>query len=183
MSKTEVQVHAEEHGARVSMPETIGESFDGPSLADSLKGVKAIVFDFDRVSLVTSFGIREWVRFLKLLPDEAYYCFARCPAMVVAQLNTIAGFAGRGEVVSIYLPYVCPRCGDRSELLLDLSREKQGPLRYPRVTCARCEVESELDDSPDVYLSYVSKRPRPSPKSGAVPLLATLRARRGKSSV
>jgi hypothetical protein len=183
LTQAEVIDHAE--GARVVLPEVLGENFDGNSLAQSLASKPVIVFDFDRVGLITSYGIREWVRFLKMLPDSSYYCFVRCTPAVVTQLNAITTFPGRGEVLSIYLPYVCPECDERSELLLDVQHEQERlvQLRYPRMSCSRCEIESELDEVPEVYFSYVSKCAKPSPREPALAMMASAKGRRGKSAV
>jgi hypothetical protein len=166
-------VRSNELGSWVVLPEIMGESFDGPGIRRELEGARTIVFDCERISRITSFGIREWIRFLRTIPEDSYYCFVRCPPIVVAQLNATAGITGRGEVLSIYLPYVCPSCNDRKELLVDVAREKERgeEVRYPRMSCERCEIPSELDELPEIYLSWVSKHPRPMPPLDAIQLI------------
>jgi hypothetical protein len=172
-SANEFSVRRDELGAWVLLPQEISETFDGPRLSSELEGSNVILFDWSRTHRITSFGVREWMRFLRSLPAESYYGFVRCTPMVVAQINTIGSFVGRGEVLSLYLPYECPKCGDRADLLLDITLEKQQSeeVRCPRLDCDRCGIASDLEEPPEVYLSHVSRQPCPSPPPAAVAVL------------
>jgi serine/threonine protein kinase len=167
--------------AIVTLPPVLDDRFNERTLIEELDGMQHIIFDFDRVQRITSFGVREWVRFLKVLPQNAYYCFIRCHPSMVSQLNFIHDFGGRGELLSLYTPYECPRCHEKMELLIDVSREKQridsGELTP--LQCARCRIDAELDDLPDLYFAHVKRRPKPSPPQAVVELLPGSVAQRG----
>jgi serine/threonine protein kinase len=155
----------------ITLPVAIDERFE-PDVS-ALAKKTAIVFDFDRVRRVTSFGVREWVRFLKQLPSKSYYCFIKCHAMVVSQLNFLTDFSGRGEVLSLFAPYECMNCGDRVELLIDVVKQKPmlDALDLPSLRCPRCLVESQLDEPPEIYFDYVIKSPAPRPPAAVLELL------------
>jgi serine/threonine protein kinase len=163
-----------ELGAIVTLPQLLDERFGDSDLAPSLAKVSPIVFDFDRVQRITSFGVREWIRLLRTLAPRGYYCFIRCHPVSVAQFNVIEDFAGRGEMLSLYVPYECPQCHEKTELLVDVQREKSrlAALELPPLQCARCRVDAELDDFPELYFQYVAKRPRPAPPPAVLELIS-----------
>src|SRR4051812_30209761 len=86
----------------------IDERFDGTAFVAAARG--AVIVDLGGVDRVTSYGIREWVNALKRM-ECSYLGFVRCRPLVVAQLNMVKGFAGRGEVLSVFAPYRCSGCG------------------------------------------------------------------------
>jgi hypothetical protein len=157
----------------VVMPDVINERFDGAALGEELQDARAIVFDLDRVELVTSYGIRQWIRMIGSLPPEPYYCFIRGRPAAVAQFNLVPGFAGRGELLSIFVPYSCPRCSGTSELLVDVEADKDllDSMSAPPIQCARCRVDAELEDVPEVYFTFVANAPRPSPPGPVAALI------------
>jgi serine/threonine protein kinase len=180
-----ISVREYEEGAIVALPSMFDEYFDGAGLAQRLSEYPTIVFDFDRVRRMSSHGIREWMHFLQALPTHTYYCFVRCHPHVVAQFNVLAHFGERGELVSLYLPYVCPQCDDKIELLVDVRREKErfDRMEHPPLQCARCRIDSELDDLPEIYFMYVASRPRPAPPEQAAALLEGLTPRRTREQM
>src|SRR4051812_22516477 len=104
-------------GTLIKLSGTIDERFNRAELVDAGRGL--VVLDLDEVTRITSYGVREWMRALGDL-DAHYIGLVRCRPAIVAQLNMVAGFAGRGEVLSVYAPYVCPKCGKNFEVLLDI---------------------------------------------------------------
>jgi serine/threonine protein kinase/anti-anti-sigma regulatory factor len=151
-------------GVVAVLPERIDENFGGPEVVGALQE-GPIVFDFEHVRYITSSGVRWWIRFLKSLPTEDYYCFIRCRPAVVAQFNSIAGFGGRGELLSFYVSYECPSCEEQMELLMDVMIEKPriDALELPPLQCAKCRVDADFEEPPEVYFHHVSTKPRPSP--------------------
>jgi hypothetical protein len=160
-----MKIQTEGRVTKVSLGDVIDEKLDGPALAEAIAGAEVVIFDLDRVKRITSLGIKGWIGFLKLLPDSLYYCFVRCRPNIVTQFNCVDGFEGRGELVSLYLPYACPRCGERHELLVDVAAEKDRLAKFlgPPLQCSRCQVEEEIEDVPEVYLAFASKCKKPSP--------------------
>src|SRR5688572_29185195 len=83
-------------GARVALEGTIEADFDPADVAE-VHG--CLVLDLDGVTRITSFGVREWIRFLKASQaDEVVFLNAH--AGMVAQFNLVSGFAGRGVLAS-----------------------------------------------------------------------------------
>ena len=62
----------------------------------------------------------------------------------------VSGFAGGGELISMYMPYVCDECDHEEQVLTDLrisyaEVQKGDPPGRP---CASCGAEMEFDDIP-----------------------------------
>ena len=153
-------------GAGVRLVEISGilnETFDGPASMEALaRAPGPVVFDLAGVRRITSYGVRQWIEGLKRL-DQLSYFFVRCRPSLVAQFNMIAGFGGHGQLVSLYLPYNCPRCGGDSEHLLDLRQHHAVALtgEVPERACQACDQPSEFDDEPTSYLSFAAEVPPP----------------------
>jgi anti-anti-sigma regulatory factor len=169
-------------GALVTLPAVIDERFGDNGLVKTLASRKVIVFDFEKVQRITSFGVREWVRFLKDLPESSYYCFVRCHPIAMAQFNVITGFSGRGEILSLYVPYECPGCEEHTELLIDVQREKANleAFELAPIQCLRCNKDSQLEDPPEVYFHHVIKKPIPNPPRAALELIGANTTRETK---
>src|SRR5437899_411296 len=99
-----IEHHRTAGGALLRLSGTIDETLDRPLLTQGNDGV--IVLDLEGVTRVTSYGVREWINALSMLPAQ-YLAFVNCHPSVVSQFNMVQGFAGRGQLVSLYLPYAC----------------------------------------------------------------------------
>jgi eukaryotic-like serine/threonine-protein kinase len=121
-----------------------------------------IVFDLDQVRRITSIGVRQWVDGLARLQGIEYF-FIRCRTALMMQFNMIASFGGNGHLLTVYLPYVCPRCGGETEHLLDLRHEHDRVLegKVPEHSCDACGMPTDFDDDPESYFAYVADTPPP----------------------
>ena len=157
-------------GSLVSIKGHIDETFQIDELASGTYGI--LVVNLDGVQRITSFGIREWITALQRLRAD-YYCFINCPPSIVAQLNLVSGFSGKGEVISFHAPYLCRQCNTTASKLLDLRRADHqqvvASLEPPPLSCPSCGEEAEFDDLPELYFQYFRSAPLPNP-----PALATL---------
>ncbi len=149
-------------GTLVVLRGEIDDSLDVGALAGGLTG--AVVFDLDEVRRITSYGVREWMRALKQL-TAAYVGFINVRPALVSQFNMVAGFAGNGEILSLYLPYLCEWCDSEQERLLDLTRDHAVATagEAPKHKCSTCQAEMEFDDIPESYFAFVGSRAVPSP--------------------
>jgi serine/threonine protein kinase len=160
-------------GVVVTLPAVIDDQFDDASMSAALTAKGPIVFDFDRVVRITSFGCREWIRFIRRMGPGRYYAFIRCHAPVMTQFNTIQGFSGKGELLSFYVPHECAQCGERKELLVDVLRDRARveAKELPPLQCTRCRVAAELEEAPEIYFLYVLSAKPPAPPSTVLRLI------------
>ncbi|HVE81782.1 MAG TPA: FIST C-terminal domain-containing protein, partial [Myxococcales bacterium] len=139
----------------VSFAGRLSESFQGARAAAELGGT--VVMDLSGITRVTSFGVREWLQMLQESESrvEALY-LARCSEAVSNQLTMIRRFAGKGQVVSFYAPYLCSGCGTAFAALLDCVKDAEAikAERPPDATCPRCAKPGVFDDDPRTYLTF-----------------------------
>jgi tRNA A-37 threonylcarbamoyl transferase component Bud32 len=155
-------------GARVvRISGEINEKFD-PRWITQGPAASVVVFDLDQLVRISSFGVSQWVLALEGLTAD-YYCFVRVRPAIVDQFNMVRAFAQRGELVSLYAPFRCPRCDEVISVLIDLRRDFAllEALDFPPVDCARCRETAELDELPDLYFWYVRSMPPPQPPPAA----------------
>src|SRR5690606_19170358 len=135
----------------------IDENADFSELRRQLKG--AVVFKLGEIRRINSCGVREWVNFVRELPEVGELTFTHCSPAIITQLNMIYNFRGSAAVRSFYAPYICESCNLEEEKLLDVATHfPNGEIdRVPDFTCAKCGEQMEFDDLPDRYLSFLSE--------------------------
>jgi hypothetical protein len=138
----------------------VNENADFSELKRALRGDVTLVLE--GVTRVNSCGVREWVNFVRALPDVQRLRFARCSPTVVLQLNTIYNFRGGARVVSFLAPYVCEGCHHDEYKLLDVDEYFPDPKRPlpPAFRCERCGGAMVFDELPERYFSFLSEEPR-----------------------
>jgi hypothetical protein len=151
---------------------TLDETFD-PAMISDLSG--CVLIDFDQITRVTSFGVRGWTRAMRQLAVD-YLAFINVRPVALTHFNIVAGFGGRGEILSFHAPYRCQTCNGEAELLIETRDQYEALVRgvLPVVPCAACGSQSEVDEYAPQYLAAVVNQPRPAPPTSAVDALAEL---------
>ena len=113
---------------------------------------KEYVFDFDKVTMINSCGIREWINFLKGLGDVKTI-YRRCPQIIVEQMNITEGLlGGKRAVESFYAPYYCEKTDVEKKVLLKASDITKG--KAPSVKNDQGE-EMEFDAIEEQYFGFL----------------------------
>lgn len=133
----------------------IDENADFVELRRKLRG--AVAFQLAEVRRINSCGVREWVNFVRDLPHVTDLSFSHCSPAIVTQLNMIYNFRGSARIRSFYAPYVCERCGQEEEKLVDVPAPGSGRHELPSFACAQCGATMEFDDLPERYLSFLAE--------------------------
>jgi hypothetical protein len=135
----------------------IDENADFSELRRQLKG--AVVFKLGDVRRINSCGVREWVNFVRDLPDVGELVFTHCSPAIVTQLNMIYNFRGAASVRSFFAPYICDSCNREEEKLLDVATHfpSKEVDRVPAFSCEKCGEPMEFDDLPERYLSFLTE--------------------------
>jgi len=90
-NRLEVRKVVEDKIMALQLDGIIDESFSGKQLAEGLKDT--LIVDLSGVRRISSFGIREWLEFLKLAQNKSeniYYI--KCPSRLIDQFNMVANF-------------------------------------------------------------------------------------------
>jgi hypothetical protein len=135
------------------------ETADLRELAGSLQG--AVALDLGGIRRINSAGVREWIEFVRNLPEVTELRLVGCSKVSVAQLNIIDNFRGPARVESFWAPYCCQWCGNEREILLEAKQATGVRPRLPTappVVCA-CGQVMELDELPDRYFLFLADQP------------------------
>lgn len=117
---------------------------------------KTIVFDFDKVSMINSCGIREWIKFLEKLPEAIHIVYKNCPQIIIEQINMVHGFFRKGaSIESFYAPYYCEECGKEHKAPLKAEQVKN--RKAPKIDCPVCGKEMDFDAIEAQYFSFLGK--------------------------
>lgn len=135
----------------------IDENADFSELRRQLRG--SVVFRLQGIKRINSCGLREWVNFVRDLPNVTDLVFSHCSPAIVTQLSMIYNFRGGATVRSFFAPYVCDSCNTEEERLLDVDTHfPNGRISAPpEFVCERCHKPLEFDDLPERYLSFLSE--------------------------
>ena len=117
---------------------------------------KQVVIDLGGIRRINSCGVREWVDFLKVLPQQSEITYERCPPPMMLQVNTVAHFLGDGKLTNFIAPYFCPKCSTGVDIVLDT--HKDFPDRQPNVpprNCPTCSTELLFDDIAESYFAFL----------------------------
>lgn len=149
------QIEQGPDGTVVKFVGEIDENADFTELRHRLEG--AVTFHLGGIRRINSCGVREWVNFVRDLPEVTKLTFTHCSTAIVTQLNMIYNFRGNARILSFYAPYVCESCNAETDKLLDVETQfPQGNIdQVPEFACERCRQPMEFDDLPERYLSFL----------------------------
>lgn len=146
----------------------IDETFSPAAAAAGLSG--HVIVDLGRVERISSFGVRQWMTFVRERPPGTSGLWVvHAPPVVVDQLSMVEGFAGASVVLSVLAPYRCPRCKEDRLRVIDLRREAAalGQSAAPARTCTACASSLEFADVAEEFFAFL-RRHAPAPPDPAV---------------
>jgi hypothetical protein len=101
---------------------------------EEIKGCSEISLDFSKVKKINSFGIREFIYFLEVIPQSVKVQFHNCPPLFVHQLNIVEGLLPpNAEVKSLNGLFFCPTC--HKEILHKMEEPFQPNKIEENLTC------------------------------------------------
>lgn len=172
-SRLEVRKTVEEKIIALQFNGTIDESFNAKQIAEGIKDV--LIVDLSGVRRISSFGIREWLEFLKIANEkcDSIY-FIKCPPRIIDQFNMVANFGGKGRVLSFFAPYHCDYCERDDSILLEVSDhfDTLKDKKIPDQPCEKCGNAEYLDEDPESFLSYLAGQEKPEPDPEVISFLA-----------
>lgn len=150
-------LHKDGNDLVVELGNSINEDFVSME-KENLEGFERIIIDFNKVSIINSSGIREWVKFLDRIRGKKI-AYRNCTKIIVDQMNFIHDFLNKHiRVESIYVPYYCERC-DRQEMKLFNLEEivKGNRVDVLDVLCSVCKQSMELEELKKQYFGFIEK--------------------------
>ncbi len=117
---------------------------------------KTINFDFDKLTMINSCGIREWIKFLEKIPEKTHIVYNSCPKIIIEQINMVHGFFRKGASInSFYAPYYCEKCGKENKV--HLKSEQVSNRKAPKTECPNCGEAMDFDAIEAQYFSFLGK--------------------------
>lgn len=118
---------------------------------------KNYVFDFEKVEMINSCGIREWITYIEKLPKDAKLDYLNCPQIIIEQINLVHGFVREGaKINSFFAPYYCENCDEEEKLLLESS--KVNNTKAPEMQCSKCNKVMEFDAIEKQYFNFLNQK-------------------------
>lgn len=130
---------------------------DEDAVFDKIKNLqmKSYFFDFNKITMINSCGIREWIKYLQEI-EGAAITYTNCPQIIIEQVNMVHGFIRKGVVVeSFYAPYFCPNCDTEKKILLKNNEVINS--KAPTKQCNTCKSDLEFDAIEKQYFSFLSQ--------------------------
>ena len=125
-------------------------------LFSALPDAARLRLDLGAVERINSIGARRWIEFVDRCRDRfPDVKLERCSVVFVSQVNTVAGFGTCREVVSVFAPYVCEKCGHERELLVDVADKTLVAL--PGTTCPNDGSPMVFDDLEEIYFGFLRR--------------------------
>ena len=81
---------------------------DEDSNFEKIQAIKQDIFvlNLNKVSLMNSCGVREWINLVESLPKSSTIIYENVPQLVVEQMNMVKGFlTPNSQIKSFYAPY------------------------------------------------------------------------------
>lgn len=117
---------------------------------------KTVSFDFDKVTMINSCGIREWIKFLENIPATTNIVYKNCSQIIIEQINMVHGFFRKGASIhSLYAPYFCEKCN--KEYKIHLSADQIKDRKAPKVLCPKCGEGMDFDAIESQYFNFLGK--------------------------
>jgi len=152
---------------------TIDEDFNGEEVAAQAKGT--LILDLGEVRRISSFGIREWVDFIRAAEKKAHSIyFIECSPKILDQFNMVANFGGSGKILSFYAPYRCDYCDDDRRRLVQVeeSYELIKNMSLPDVPCDSCGNPEYFDEDAEAFFTHLQTQEQVEPDAAVANFLA-----------
>ena len=118
--------------------------------------LKKYIFDFDKINIINSCGIRDWIKYISEL-NNAEIIYENCPQIVIEQINMVHGFiTSKTEITSFYAPYFCDSCDKETKILLKKAEITNN--KAPEKKCPTCSDILEFDALEKQYFHFLGQK-------------------------
>lgn len=160
-AKFQASLHNREEVTYLKLAGVIDEDNELAGLSDKLGGGTVIV-DLAEVERINSCGVRDWVNWLSRVEQNgAQVILVECSPAMVAQVNLVSNFTGKGVVKSFYAPYFCPSCDSEKVLLVEVGDLSGSPPKAPACRCDECDGTMDFDDMEESYFAFLTNAKKP----------------------
>jgi anti-anti-sigma regulatory factor len=137
--------------ARIVLSGAISEYSELNALANLVREPE-VVIDLADIDRINSAGIREWLDFVQSFTQGRKVSFTRMSPPMVRNLNLISSLLGKGSLISVMAPYMCERCDELLNIVVDVA---QGPSLSTKPLCPKCDQPMEFADLWSIYFAFL----------------------------
>lgn len=149
-----IQINIQNDTAAITFDGVINEDSNFEKIRN-LK-LKKYIFNFDKIHLINSCGIRDWIKYLSELND-AEIIYENCPQIIIEQINMVHGFiTSKTNITSFYAPYFCDNCDKEAKILL--RRDEIVNTKAPEKKCPQCSDTLEFDALEKQYFHFLGQK-------------------------
>jgi len=143
----------------LTMRGTVNDGFEGRKIADSV-GTKKLIVNMRDVRRFASWGMAEWMEFLRINGDCDLY-LVECSTYAVSQINLVTGLLGHGKLVSFYASFRCGSCSEELETLFVIPSDREAIRALPGSTqeCTTCGGRARLEEYAASFFDTIANRP------------------------
>jgi len=117
-----------------------------------------IIFDLDKVKMINSCGIREWIRLVESYGSDIKLEYVKVPQIVIQQMNMISGFLTKNAVVtSFYAPYFIEDLDEEKQILLRSDEIKDFKAPKMSTNVDGSEYELDFDAIEEQYFKFLKR--------------------------
>ena len=153
--RLEWMIETKEELTCVKLMGPINEDSDFVGLLRLLSSSPWVRMDLAGVPRINSCGVREWVNFVRELPEGLNFELENCSPSIINQVNMISNFVGTAKILSVQAPFVCPECTFEARFELQVQQGLAPDL--PTMSCPQCSSMMEFDDLEDSYFFFLTR--------------------------
>jgi len=151
--KLSIETVIEKGVADIKLSGQIDEDSDFATITNI--GCHTLNFNFDKVTLINSCGVREWINYIEGIEENAKIIYHNCPQIVIEQINMVHGFIKKGtKVESFYAPYYSEDDDDVVKILLRTDEIVGGKAPEKK---SESGEELEFDAIEAQYFQFISQ--------------------------
>jgi serine/threonine protein kinase len=168
--RLEIRQTVEGEAALLRLEGSMDETFSGFDPTEASQ----VVIELGKLSRITSYGVRQWIRGRDQLAAKQLY-YVNCPPFFIDQLNMVLNFGGHGQVLTAFAPFSCPGCKHEKWALIDVlaKYDDLAAGRFPEQPCEKCQQRMEMDELPETYFGFVKAAGAKSLSREVAPLLSS----------
>lgn len=136
------------------LDKTIDENTSFDRMIGAVQG--KLILNCGQVMRLNSAGVRSWKRYFdSLAANGVELIFTKCSPAMIEQITLFTGFLCGGRVESFYLPYLCSKCGDSSNILITPKELEDRGFTAEPISCPACGGQALFDDDQELYFSFL----------------------------
>lgn len=143
----------------IEMRGVVAHDFDAKKLAAGIN-TKKVVIDMREVRRFASWGMAEWMDFLRANEQRDVY-IVECSTYATSQLNLITGLLGHAKFISFFASYRCGTCNRELEMRFVIPNEGDDIRVLPQSdqVCPHCQGTARLEEYPAAFFDTIAERP------------------------